>query len=54
MEYPKYNEDERLYIKHTFRVNFSDIKISYDDLIKLFPFYKEAFANLVENLKRNI
>ena len=24
-------------MKHTFRINFSDIKISYDDLIKLTP-----------------
>lgn len=37
MKYPKYNEDEQLYMKHTFRINFSDIKISYDDLIKLTP-----------------
>lgn len=37
MEYPKYNEDNQLYMKHTFRINFSDIKISYDDLIKLTP-----------------
>ena len=37
MKYPKYNEDEQLYMKHTFRINFSDIKIPYDDLIKLTP-----------------
>ena len=37
LNYPLYDEDERLYIKHTFRINFSDIKISYDDLIKLTP-----------------
>ena len=37
MEYPSYNEDNQLYMKHTFRINFSDIKISYDDLIKLTP-----------------
>lgn len=48
MEYPKYNEDERLYIKHTFRVNFSDIKISYDDLIKLIPSDKPLKCNALE------
>ena len=37
MEYPSYNEDNQLYMKHTFSINFSDIKISYDDLIKLTP-----------------
>jgi len=52
MEYPKYNEDERLYIKHTFRVNFSDIKISYDDLIKLFP--SENAWREQANLKQEI
>lgn len=52
MKYPKYNEDERLYIKHTFRVNFSDIKISYDDLIKLFP--SENAWREQANLKQEI
>ena len=37
LKYSLYDEDERLYIKHTFRMNFSDIKIFYDDLIKLTP-----------------
>lgn len=52
MKYPKYNEDERLYIKHTFRVNFNDIKISYDDLIKLFP--SENAWREQANLKQEI
>lgn len=52
MEYPKYNEDEQLYIKHTFRVNFSDIKIHYNDLIKLLP--SEKAWREQEDLKQEI
>ncbi|MEG9482150.1 hypothetical protein V6W59_07705 [Mannheimia sp. HC-2023] len=52
MKYPTYNEDERLYIKHTFRINFSDIKIHYDDLAKLFP-SEQAYQDQ-EKLKKEI
>lgn len=52
MEYAKYNEDEKLYIKHTFRINFSDIKIHYDDLAKLFP--SEQVYQDQEKLKQEI
>lgn len=52
MKYPLYNEDERLYIKHTFRINFSDIKIHYDDLAKLFP-SEQAYQDQ-EKLKQEI
>ncbi|WP_418146651.1 hypothetical protein [Actinobacillus pleuropneumoniae] len=52
MEYAKYNEDEQLYIKHAFRINFSDIKIHYNDLIKLLP--TEEVWQEQEKLKQEI
>lgn len=52
MEYYKYNEDEQLNIECTFRVNFSDIKIHYDDLIKLLP--SEKVWREQEDLKQEI
>lgn len=54
LNYPLYDEDERLYIKHTFRINFSDIKIFYDDLIKLAPSNNSLTCNDLEQEIKNL
>lgn len=54
LNYPLYDEDERLYIKHTFRINFSDIKIFYDDLIKLTPSNNPLTCNDLEQEIKNL
>lgn len=54
LKYSLYDEDERLYIKHTFRINFSDIKIFYDDLIKLAPSNHPLICNDLEQEIKNL
>ena len=54
LNYPLYDEDERLYIKHTFRINFSDIKIFYDDLIKLTRSNNPLTCNDLEQEIKNL
>ncbi|MDG2961028.1 hypothetical protein P7L91_09305 [Bisgaard Taxon 10/6] len=53
LQHSLHDEDERLYIKNTFRINFGDIRISYKDLIKLIPASPPStFNDLEQEIKK--